>query len=154
MFASAAFATNIALWLQSGYFDIEFAKKRLLHLWSLGIEEQFYLIWPLILMLAARLRLNLLTVALAVGLASFVLNVALIDTNRVATFYLGAEFIWAWDLLCNADGCLTRIGEEASDISASDQVHLTETGSIFLVRSVIGQILGTSAANASFNRGG
>jgi peptidoglycan/LPS O-acetylase OafA/YrhL len=75
VFASAAFATNIALWLQSGYFDIEFAKKRLLHLWSLGTEEQFYLIWPLILMLAARLRLNLLTVALAVGLASFVLNV-------------------------------------------------------------------------------
>jgi hypothetical protein len=37
-------------------------------------------------MLAARLRLNLLTVALAIGLASFVLNVALIDTNRVATF--------------------------------------------------------------------
>ena len=40
MFASAAFATNIALWLQSGYFDIESAKKPLLHLWSLGIEEQ------------------------------------------------------------------------------------------------------------------
>ena len=40
MFASAAFATNIALWLQSGFFDIESAKKPLLHLWSLGIEEQ------------------------------------------------------------------------------------------------------------------
>ena len=66
----------------------------------------------------------------------------------------GAEFISAWDVLCNADGCLTRIGEEASDISASDQVHLTEKGSIFLVRSVIDQILGTPAANASFNRGG
>jgi peptidoglycan/LPS O-acetylase OafA/YrhL len=88
VFASAAFATHVALWLQSGYFDIESAKKPLLHLWSLGIEEQFYLIWPLILMLAARLRLNLLTVALAIGLASFVLNAALIDTNRVATFYL------------------------------------------------------------------
>lgn len=53
VFASAAIATNIALWLHSGYFDIESAKKPLLHLWSLGIEEQFYLIWPLILMLAA-----------------------------------------------------------------------------------------------------
>jgi peptidoglycan/LPS O-acetylase OafA/YrhL len=48
-------------WLQSGYFDIESAKKPLLHLWSLGIEEQFYLFWPLVLMLAARLRIRLLT---------------------------------------------------------------------------------------------
>ncbi len=66
----------------------------------------------------------------------------------------GAEFISAWDVLCNADGCLTRIGQEASDISASDQVHLTEKGSIFLVKSVIDRILGTPAADASFNRGG
>ena len=54
-FASAAFFANIALLLQSGYFDIESARKPLLHLWSLGIEEQFYLFWPLLLMLAARL---------------------------------------------------------------------------------------------------
>src|SRR3979411_812058 len=44
VFASAAFFSNIALLLQSGYFDIESAKKPLLHLWSLGIEEQFYLL--------------------------------------------------------------------------------------------------------------
>src|SRR6185312_10284961 len=81
--ASAAFSANIALMLQSGYFDIESAKKPLLHLWSLGIEEQFYLFWPLILMLAARLRWSLLAVAAAIGLASFVLNVALIGSDPV-----------------------------------------------------------------------
>src|ERR1700753_1928605 len=62
VFASAAFAANIALMLQSRYFDIESAKKPLLHLWSRGIEEQFYLAWPLILMLAARWRMKLLIV--------------------------------------------------------------------------------------------
>src|SRR5881392_2065198 len=80
VFASAAFFANIALLLQSGYFDIESARKPLLHLWSLGIEEQFYLFWPLMLMLAARLRLRLSMLAAVsiAGLASFVLNVALI----------------------------------------------------------------------------
>ena len=60
VFAGAAFLSNISLLLQSGYFDVESAKKPLLHLWSLGIEEQFYLFWPLILILLARLRLSLL----------------------------------------------------------------------------------------------
>jgi peptidoglycan/LPS O-acetylase OafA/YrhL len=100
VFASAAFSANIALLLQSGYFDIESAKKPLLHLWSLGIEEQFYLVWPLILMLAWRLRLNLLWVAVSIGLASFVLNVALIRTNPTATFYL--PFTRAFELLAGA----------------------------------------------------
>ena len=98
--ASAAFSANIALLLQSGYFDIESARKPLLHLWSLGIEEQFYLFWPLILMLAARLRWSLLAVAAAIALASFVLNVALIGSDPVATFYL--PFTRAWELLAGA----------------------------------------------------
>jgi len=98
--ASAAFFSNIALLLQSGYFDVESGKKPLLHLWSLGIEEQFYLFWPLILMLAARLRLGILAVASVIALASFVLNVALIGADPVATFYL--PFTRAWELLTGA----------------------------------------------------
>lgn len=54
---------------------------------------------------------------------------------------LGAEFISVWDTMCNADGCLTRIGDTARDITASDQVHLTEKGSVFLVQSIIGAVL-------------
>src|SRR6202171_3078579 len=100
VFSSAAFFANIALLLQSGYFDIESAKKPLLHLWSLGIEEQFYLFWPLILMLVARLRLSMLAAVSVVGVASFVLNVALIGSNPVATFYL--PFTRAWELLAGA----------------------------------------------------
>jgi peptidoglycan/LPS O-acetylase OafA/YrhL len=99
-FASAAFLANIALLLQSGYFDIESAKKPLLHLWSLGIEEQFYLFWPLLLMLAARLRLSIIAMAAVLGIASFLLNVALIGSNPVATFYL--PFTRAFELLAGA----------------------------------------------------
>jgi peptidoglycan/LPS O-acetylase OafA/YrhL len=100
VFASAAFFANIALLLQSGYFDIESGKKPLLHLWSLGIEEQFYLFWPLILMLVARLRLSMLAAASVIALLSFILNVALIGSNPVATFYL--PFTRAWELLAGA----------------------------------------------------
>ena len=98
--ASAAFFANFALLWQSGYFDIESARKPLLHLWSLGIEEQFYLVWPLILILGARLRLSLLSGAVIIGLASFALNVALIGSNPVATFYL--PFTRVWELLTGA----------------------------------------------------
>jgi len=100
VFASAAFFSNIALLLQSGYFDIESARKPLLHLWSLGIEEQFYLFWPLILMLVARLRLSILVAASVIGIGSFVLNAALIGSNPIATFYL--PFTRAWELLAGA----------------------------------------------------
>ncbi|XIA65857.1 acyltransferase family protein [Bradyrhizobium sp. TZ2] len=98
--ASAAFLANIALLLQSGYFDVESAKKPLLHLWSLGIEEQFYLVWPLLLMLAARLRSSVLAVAAMLGIGSFLLNVALIGSDPVATFYL--PFTRAFELLAGA----------------------------------------------------
>src|ERR1019366_6973369 len=73
VFASTAFFSNISLLLQSGYFDIESGKKPLLHLWSLGIEEQFYLFWPLILMLVARLRLRIFPAASVIGVGSFAL---------------------------------------------------------------------------------
>jgi peptidoglycan/LPS O-acetylase OafA/YrhL len=120
VFASAAFSANIALWQHAGYFDVEAAKKPLLHLWSLGIEEQFYLVWPLVLMLTVRLRLSLIWVAGAIAVASFVLNVALITSSPVATFYL--PFTRAWELL--AGGALacswSRIdhGELASNVRA------------------------------------
>ena len=47
--ASVLFSSNILFYFQSGYFDTEAYLKPLLHTWSLGVEEQFYLIWPLIL---------------------------------------------------------------------------------------------------------
>jgi peptidoglycan/LPS O-acetylase OafA/YrhL len=113
-FASAAFFANIAQLLQSGYFDIESARKPLLHLWSLGIEEQFYLAWPPILMLAARLRLSILAVVLVLGIGSFLLNVTQIGSDPVATFYLpftrafellaGAALACGWDRVSQASG--------------------------------------------------
>ena len=60
---------------------------------------------------------------------------------------LGAEFISASDVFCNAQGCLTRIGDAAADITASDQVHITEKGSVFLIASIIDRLLGGASAD-------
>jgi SGNH domain (fused to AT3 domains) len=70
-------------------------------------------------------------------------------TLREKLVPLGAEFISVWDAMCNADGCLTRIGDTSSDISASDQLHLTEKGSVFLVQSIIHEVLRGQPARSS-----
>jgi peptidoglycan/LPS O-acetylase OafA/YrhL len=49
IFRASLFLSNFILWREAGYFDNAAETKPLLHLWSLGIEEQFYIVWPLIL---------------------------------------------------------------------------------------------------------
>jgi hypothetical protein len=60
---------------------------------------------------------------------------------------LGAEFISASDVLCNTQGCLTRIGDAAADLTASDQVHLTEKGAVYLIEAIIDRVIGNVSTN-------
>ena len=92
--AGAGFVSNIVLWNESGYFDDAAESKPLLHLWSLGIEEQFYIIWPLLLWAAWKKRLNLLTITVAVAVVSFILNIMGIRMHAVATFYSPQTRFW------------------------------------------------------------
>ena len=87
--AGAAFFANVLAWHQSGYFDVAAGTKALLHLWSLGIEEQFYLAWPLGLLFFSRrysVQRLLVLVAVLAGI-SFFLNFALVRQHPVAVFY-------------------------------------------------------------------
>ncbi len=90
----AGFIANILLWDESGYFDTAAEVKPLLHLWSLGIEEQFYIFWPVILWLAWKMKLNILWVAIAVALASFGLNITRISSDSSYVFYMPQTRIW------------------------------------------------------------
>ena len=96
----AAFFSNFIFWRQSGYFDIAADKKPLLHLWSLAVEEQFYIFWPLILWGACKLRANLLYVTLFLLLASFGLNIFYTSVDPVGDFY--APYTRFWELLIGA----------------------------------------------------
>lgn len=95
--AGAFFVSNLALWLEAGYFDTVAESKPLLHLWSLGIEEQFYIFWPLIAVLLWRQRSALPWLIVALLVTSFVLNVAYIGSDPVGVFYL--PMTRAWELL-------------------------------------------------------
>jgi len=74
MAAGAGFVSNWALWKESGYFDTASDLKPLLHLWSLGIEEQFYIFWPCIAWTAYKMHARLIKVILLFGIASFAWN--------------------------------------------------------------------------------
>ena len=56
--AAISFLLNFLLMREAGYFDVVSDAKPLLHLWSLSVEEQFYFVWPMLLVLAARVRLK------------------------------------------------------------------------------------------------
>lgn len=94
------FVANFALWTEAGYFDTAAELKPFLHLWSLGIEEQFYLLWPVLMWLLWRSGKPL---ALAIGgLAglSFLANVIGVEDAQVTTFYWPHTRVW--ELLAGA----------------------------------------------------
>ena len=93
-FFSTLFAANIHFYLESGYWDVASKLKPLLHLWSLGVEEQFYLLWPLVLLWAHRTRRSLVLVCLGWMVVSFAVNLALTSKNPSAAFYLPFGRLW------------------------------------------------------------
>lgn len=94
--ASALSAANIVLWREVGYFDVEAHVKPFLHLWSLGVEEQFYIGWPLIVACFVRRWAVLASVTAMICVASFCATVWLNTTQPNLVFYL--PFFRVWEL--------------------------------------------------------
>ena len=94
--AATFFAANILFFLEAGYFDIGSYQKPLLHTWSLGIEEQFYIVLPLLMLLLARWRLRMAVWIGVLTAVSLALSVATTEAMPTAAYYL---LPWrAWEL--------------------------------------------------------
>jgi peptidoglycan/LPS O-acetylase OafA/YrhL len=94
MLGGVSYVENLVLWREAGYFDTKSYLKPLMHLWSLGIEEQFYLTYPLLLWLVWRPRRNLLVILIPLILISFGLNVWQVGHDSVAAFFLPQTRFW------------------------------------------------------------
>ena len=101
LIAVSIFGSNILFWRRSGYFDTETELKPLLHTWSLAVEEQYYVLFPIILLLAWRLgRRAILALLAVIAIVSLGLAQWGAFAKPVATFYLLPTR--SWELLIGA----------------------------------------------------
>lgn len=143
--SGAAFVSNLTLWSESGYFDNSAESKPLLHLWSLGVEEQFYIVWPLLVWIAVRLKIRLFVLlALLIG-SSFAYSLYLVLIDQVAAFYSPIARFWEimiGALLANTHLAIGRAGVKTlmSRLSAYIQHyknHLSSFSLLLLISSFV-----------------
>lgn len=88
---------NVLFWLEAGYFDSASHAKPLLHTWSLGVEEQFYILLPIALWFTTRIKRFDLHLIAVIAFASLSASIWITNTNPSANFYLIPTR--AWELL-------------------------------------------------------
>jgi peptidoglycan/LPS O-acetylase OafA/YrhL len=110
IFGGAAFSANFLSLNETGYFDLAAAQKPLVHLWSLGVEEQFYIVWPILLLLAFSRKISVTALAVVLLIASFVWNIN--EAGSPADFY--PPVTRAWELMIG--GIIVAIGSQSETL--------------------------------------
>jgi len=130
MAGAAVFASNFMLWNESGYFDTLAEAKPFLHLWSLGVEEQFYIFYPLALWLAWKRRFSLLAVTALIMLVSFGVNMWTYKADPVADFYSPLTRVWELMLgstvaymLLYPPGCLAALARKREQMAHARDIQ-------------------------------
>lgn len=116
--AALGFASNLHFWQISDYFAPSAELMPLLHTWSLGVEEQFYILFPLAMILAFKWRRHRYLAPLALAAAaSFAIGLAIAPRSPVAAFYLLP--IRAWELLIGAMVAVAPFGARLTELQRS-----------------------------------
>ena len=102
MISSLGFVSNFYFWITGGYFSTNDQLKPLLHIWSLSVEEQFYLFFPIFFYLLYKLKkkknFNLFIIFLIISL-SFAINIFFISKgHRDVIFFMFPARIWQFGL--------------------------------------------------------
>ena len=128
------FISNHTYSQESGYFDLGSETKPFLHLWSLAIEEQFYLIWPVLLIGIYKLQpKKLCTYILILIIVSFAWNIVQNRTNFAQSYY--SLFCRAWELLLGAWLSIRNTQQNAKPYFNNDQA--SALGVIFIITGLI-----------------
>lgn len=138
MTAGALFFANIEFIMQTVYFGRYAQTNPLLHLWSLSVEEQFYLVWPFVMIWAAMLRRHMLPIILCVAGASFLADVAVAGFySPTAAFYLPVTRFW--ELMIGAAVCV--LGTRAMPRTTSRASGVAALCLITIAASMIATVL-------------
>jgi peptidoglycan/LPS O-acetylase OafA/YrhL len=147
--SGAGFVANITYWLESGYFDISSTLKPLIHLWSLGVEEQFYIFWPILLVFIYRKIKKVPQIISILLFLSFLLSIYVGFRSPEAAFYL--PFTRFWELMSGAflahfasssggliKSMANKLGMEVSSMQFSFVSNISAWfGLVLLVMSVV-----------------
>ena len=131
LIAVSVFASNILFWRESGYFAAAAEEKPLLHTWWLAVEEQFYILFPLAVLLIWRLGRRALIAAIALaGLLSLGLSQYAAHASPAANFYLLPTR--AWELMA---GALCALALDRRGVPGSDA--LAGLGLVLILGAVV-----------------
>ncbi|WOJ95029.1 acyltransferase family protein [Congregibacter variabilis] len=128
LIAVSLFGSNILFWQESGYFQSAAELKPLLHTWSLAVEEQYYVVFPLFLMFTWSIGKNrVLLLVLGLVLISFLLGEWGWRYKPDANFYLAPTR--AWELLV---GSITAFFVQRRGVRANNTLSLSGLGLILI----------------------
>ncbi len=92
--STVTFVQNFALINEIGYFDVSNYYKPLLHFWTLSIEEQYYLFWPVFILLIHKTKINALSFCAALVFLSFCTNLILVSEHKDIVYFHSLTRFW------------------------------------------------------------